>query len=666
MKGSVGIRAPASVGLLFSNFDQLVASAMGKGKDKKKKGLGKAKTEAREAKKADKARRKTLAQSGEDDVEAILAAILAKEELDAAVTPAPNSDPPSPRTHFSMVASTVSDSDLILFGGEHYTGERAEFFSTTYAYTVDKQTWTRYDSSTRPPPRSGHAVCTFKNFMYLFGGEFSNASLSQYRHYRDLWRLDMTDMSWEKLDVRGGPSARSGHRMCVVKGKLVVFGGYMDPGIGDVKYYNCMSYIDLTQDEFKWTKVETSVVDVVPSPRSAFQWSVFGDEAWLYGGYSRVPATKAKNMSHKSQKKGGASAAEEAMAARGVVHNDMFKLNGDTLKWTKVKRNGYGPSGRTGFSLVVHKRSFVVFGGVEDDETEEDLSSVFFNDLFGFNVDRKRWYPMTIRKRAKGGGGSRRRRKKEESEEASALAPVDSASAAMDVGDDDDGEDDDAELDTAALEAQMKKEEEEDKGPCPRFNAVSAVQRNVLYIMGGVVEKQESEVTLDDIWSVDLNKLEEFVQVKPLGEQCAEWVASDDEDDDEEDDDDEDEDMEDGESEDIEGEEDSSQRKKRRRVRLQERVAEVQDALMPRVFETLKEYFDRTRDSWYGEVYESLGESGKGSRRIAFEWAYKRYWEMKPQLKELEDLEKELQAEAQLEEDFAKAQLGSQRGRSRR
>eukprot|EP00173_Palmaria_palmata_P003240 Plantae.Rhodophyta-Palmaria_palmata.ctg3380.p1 GENE.Plantae.Rhodophyta-Palmaria_palmata.ctg3380~~Plantae.Rhodophyta-Palmaria_palmata.ctg3380.p1 ORF type:complete len:187 (+),score=66.13 Plantae.Rhodophyta-Palmaria_palmata.ctg3380:60-563(+) len=167
------------------------------------------------------------------------------------------------------------------------------------------------------------------------------------------------------------------------------------------------------------------------------------------------------------------------------------------------------------------------------------------------------------------------------------------------------------------------------------------------------------------MWSVDLNKLEEFVEIKPLSEQCAEWVASDDEDDEDDSDGDGEEDGEmdvDGDDDD----EDVSLRKKQRQKRLRERVAEVEDMFMPRVFETLKDYFDRTRDSWYGEVLEALGETGKGTRRVAFEWAYKRYWEMKPQLKELEDLEAELQREAKLEEDFAKAQLGAQRGRSRR
>lgn len=655
---------------------------MGK-KDKKKKGLGKAKTEAREAKKADKARRKAAAAAGDDDVEAVLAAILAKEEADAAVTAVPDAEPPSPRTAFTMVASTVADSDLVLFGGEHFTGERGRFFNETFLFNVEKKTWTRFDSSTRPPPRSGHAACTYKNFMFVFGGEFGNPSLRSYRHYRDLWRLDLTDMAWEKMDLRGGPSSRSGHRMCVVKNKLVVFGGYVDPGYGDNHYLNDMSFIDLSQVEYEWTRVMTSAVDVVPSPRSGFQWAVFGDEAWLYGGYCREAASKAGASSHKTQKKGGANASEEAMVARGIVHSDMFKLNGDSLKWQKVKRNGYGPSNRSGFALAVHKRAFVLFGGVEDDETEEDLSSVFYNDLFGFNVDRKRWYPMTIRKRkAKGSGGSRRRRKKqadidgEEAESGNSSAQTTPCAVADDDekerGQDEheeEEEDDEAEIDAAALEAAMKKAEEEEQVPSGRFNSACAVQRNILYIAAGVVEKKDADVTLDDIWAVDLNKLEQFVPVKPLSDACAEWVASEEENDEDDEDEDEDEDNDEDDmdmDEEDGGVEDESKRRRERKKRLEERMAEVEDMMMPRVFEPLKDYHDRTKAHWYGMVHEALGESGKGLRRIAFEWAYKRYFEVRPSLVELEEIEAELAEEAKLEEAFEKAQVDERRGRSRR
>jgi Domain of unknown function (DUF4110)/Galactose oxidase, central domain/Kelch motif len=642
---------------------------MGK-KDKKKQGLGKAKTEAKAAKKESKARRKNIADAGEQDVEAILAELLAKEEADAAVTMIPGVPAPSPpRAAFTMVASPTSDTDLIFFGGERFTGERAAFYNDLHVYNIDKDCWTRYDSATRPPPRSGHAVACYKNFVYCFGGEFSNPSLSQYRHYRDLWRLDTEDMGWEKLDIRGGPSARSGHRMCVVKGRLVVFGGYIDQGIGgDNKYLNDMYSIDLTQDELKWIKTETSAVDIVPTPRSGFQWAVFDNEVILYGGYRREKASKQISSSHKTTKKGGASASEEAMVSRGVVLTDMFRLNGETLKWQKVKRIGYGPSQRSGFSLVAHKRTFVTFGGVEDEETEEDLGSTFYSDCFGWSFDRKRFYPMTVRKKKKGGGGGGRRRKREDAT-AAAIATAAAAGAAaaspMDEdtdGDDDeeDEDDDDAELDTAAMEAALRKQEEEELAPCGRFNACTAVQKNIMYVAGGLVEKKEADVSLDDMWCVDLNKMNEWRNIKPLSAECAEWVESDSDDDDEDDEDDDD--MEDSDDDGV----DESTRKKQRRQRLQDRVADSDDYQTPKIFELLRDYHARTAPYWIGEVRESRGDSGKQLRRTAFEWCYRRYMEIKPTLRELEELEEEIAAEAKLEEEFAKAQVEAKRSRTRR
>lgn len=685
------------------------ATTMGK-KDKKKKGLGKAKTEAKEAKKSEKARRKNLAQTGEDDVEAILAEILAKEAAQHAVTPVPNAVAPSPRSAYTMVASPVSDAELIFFGGELYNGDRANYFSETYVYNTDKDTWTRYDSATRPPPRSGHSACTHKNFMYIFGGEFSNPSLSQYRHYRDLWRLDVDDMSWEKLDVRGGPTARSGHRMCVAKHKLIVFGGYFDTGFEN-KYLNDMYYIDLASDELKWTKVDVQAVDVVPSPRSGFEWVANGEDVFLFGGYCKESAKQRQaKATHKDAKKGGASAVEEAMAARGIVHSDMYRLNANTLKWQKVKRSGYGPMNRSGFRAALHKQTMVVFGGVEDVETDEDLESTFHNDLFGFDITRKKWFPMTIRKR-KAKAGGRRRRKKTTSPNAtngasSAGAPtgdktgegkeVGAQPCGVQPGADDacdvEGEldagssapadgaqdgDEDEEIDPVAMEAMLKQEQAEEVAPCGRFNACIAIQRNVLYISGGVLEKRERDITMDDLWEVDLNKLEEYRLLKPIGEDV-EWIDSEDDDSDGSD---AEEDASDGgrpgsssldgnhekSDDDEDGDDaDSGRRLRRRKANLEARMAQAEDVLTPRVFETLKDYHERTKAHWIGEVHEAMGSGGKELRRIAFEWAYKRYWEVKPTLRELEEIEEEILREAKLEEEFAKAQVDTRRGRNRR
>lgn len=585
---------------------------------------------------------------------------------------------PSPRAAFTLVANPDNDAELILYGGERYTGDRAAFFSDLYTYNVEKRTWNRYDSPNRPPPRSSHAAAVHKNFMYIFGGEFSNPSLSQYRHYRDLWRLDTTDMSWERIEVRGGPSARSGHRMCVVSGKLVVFGGFYDNGMEN-KYLNDVCYIDLTKDELEWTKVVTSAVDIVPSPRSGFQWVVVDNEAWLYGGYCKENVSKGKVVSHKDKKKGG-NAMEEAMVSRGVVLSDSYKLCGDTMKWQKVKRSGYGPTRRAGFGMVLHKRNVVVFGGVEDDETEEDLDPTFYNDLFALNLDRKKWFPMTLRKKGK---KSRRRRKKDKnsnSERTEVSKSENTASEDIAVEDHDsdnaDDDDDEQEMDTDALEkAFLEEEEEEELMPCPRFNSAVAVQRNILYIFGGMIEKGEQEITLDDIWGIDLNKLDVFVEMKAMSPECLEWVVSDEDDveDGEEDDGDEASEDSDGgdndvEMEDGDDEENRRQRRGRRRQNLKERVSQniEEEHMTPRVNESLKDFFERSKAYWIGEVHEALGESGKNLRRVAFEWARKRYMEIKPTLRELELLEAELAREEELEKQFEKVQIEQRRGRSRR
>jgi hypothetical protein len=51
---------------------------------------------------------------------------------------------------------------------------------------------------------------------------------------RDLWRLDLATHEWDSLPTRGGPSARSGHRMVVYKNRAILFGGFYDTSF-DVK-----------------------------------------------------------------------------------------------------------------------------------------------------------------------------------------------------------------------------------------------------------------------------------------------------------------------------------------------------------------------------------------------------------------------------------------------
>jgi len=76
-----------------------------------------------------------------------------------------------------------------------------------------------------------------RGFYYVFGGEFTSPNQERFHHYKDLWRCELATNQWEQLNLKGAPSARSGHRCALYKSKLVLFGGFFDSG----KQVKCVS-----------------------------------------------------------------------------------------------------------------------------------------------------------------------------------------------------------------------------------------------------------------------------------------------------------------------------------------------------------------------------------------------------------------------------------------
>jgi hypothetical protein len=56
------------------------------------------------------------------------------------------------------------------------------------------------------------------------------------------------------------------------------------------------------------------------------------------------------------------------------------------------------PGPRAGFSMCVHKKRAILFGGVVDTEVREVLQSTFINEMYAFQMDNRRWYPLELRK----------------------------------------------------------------------------------------------------------------------------------------------------------------------------------------------------------------------------------------------------------------------------
>ena len=203
---------------------------------KKKKAEKKARVAQKQEKKATQKEKKSSKKSKDDDSDAedvdldsMLAEYQKQQEQFLKVTETA-SEPPSPRGSSSLVASPSNSSEIFLFGGEYYNGATATFFNELYVYKINSDSWRRITSPNSPLPSSGQAMCKGGNAggIYVFGGEFSSPKQGTFYHYNDFWRLEPASREWTKIETKGGPPARSGHRMTYFKNYIVLFGGFQD------------------------------------------------------------------------------------------------------------------------------------------------------------------------------------------------------------------------------------------------------------------------------------------------------------------------------------------------------------------------------------------------------------------------------------------------------
>lgn len=159
----------------------------------------------------------------------------------------------------------------------------------------------------------------------MWGGEFTSLNQEKFRHYSDLWRLNLADWTWEQIPSKGGPSPRSGHRMVLHGKQLLLFGGFFDngketrcAGLGACpqqhagrhphkpslhaascrpscppaaihthlppRYFNDVWSYDT--EELRWMPLGPKAGHTAPSPRGGCQLALTGDQLYIFGGYS--------------------------------------------------------------------------------------------------------------------------------------------------------------------------------------------------------------------------------------------------------------------------------------------------------------------------------------------------------------------------------------------
>jgi len=401
----------------------------------------------------------------------------------------------------------------------------------------------------------------------------------------------------------------------------------------------------------------------------------------MYGGYSRVKTTAGSTSSRPTKSGGGAGA--QGGLIKPMVHQDAWFLRltlpadnaapnvPPTVRWERRKKPANPPNPtRAGCTMAHHKGRGIMFGGVHDVEaSEEGIESEFFNTLYVWNVDRNRYFTLALRRtrgpakkalgtgpganeRARRGGRQRADEEellrnlvaleaREEGVSVDAQAPIVQAAEA-------DDEDRDARPEKLTLWEM----------PHPRFNAQLTVQDDVLYIFGGTFENGDREYTFDEMYSVDLGKLDGVKEI--FRRKLEDWYGSEDEDSDEDEEDD-DEDDEDEEEDSGEAKLDEPTEKPVIPTAIIATTAEVDDLEFeapatpssmadglpyPRPFETLREFFSRTSIAWQEVLLEELNklhwsekkdQSIKEIRKGAFERAEQKWWDCREEIQQLED-----------------------------
>uniref|UniRef100_A0A8B9XCV4 Kelch domain containing 4 n=1 Tax=Bos mutus grunniens TaxID=30521 RepID=A0A8B9XCV4_BOSMU len=446
---------------------------MGKKGKKEKKGRGAEKTAAKMEKKVSKRSRKE-----EEDLEALIAHFQTLDARKTQVVETPCS-PPSPRLNASLSTHPEKD-ELILFGGEYFNGQKTFLYNELYVYNIRKDSWTKVEIPNPPPRRCAHQAVVVPQGggqLWIFGGEFASPDGEQFYHYKDLWVLHLATKTWEQVRSPGGPSGRSGHRMVAWKRQLILFGGFHE-STRDYIYYNDVYAFNL--DTFTWSKLSPSGTG--PTPRSGCQMTVTPQgNIIIYGGYSKQRVRKDVD--------------------RGTQHSDMFLLKAEDgsegkWSWTRINPSGAKPTPRSGFSVAVApNHQTLLFGGVCDEEEEESLEGDFLNDLHFYDPVRNRWFAGQLKVLAAPGAAGQLESDDDDGPEEAGVAPVE---------------------------------------PSPRSNAMLAVKHGRLYLYGGMFEAGDRQVTLSDLYCLDLHKMEEWMVLVETDPESQEWLEETDTDEDSE------------------------------------------------------------------------------------------------------------------------------------
>ncbi|KAM9322313.1 uncharacterized protein KZ484_020534 [Pholidichthys leucotaenia] len=259
---------------------------------------------------------------------------------------------PSPRYgHALAVAGDVA----FLFGGACSINQEEDssvYFNDFHMLTVtaDDVTWEEIpQSGDVPSAREGHTLSVVKGRLYLFGG----ASTSEATEcLPGVYRFDIVSLTWDCLAVGGVALRALRHSSAVIGDNIYVYGGMVDGNpTDDLMVCNTVS--------LTWTPVKTS--GSLPPALWGQSCSVVGEQIFMFGGFG----------------------------AAGEFCRDLYVFNTENLLWHKWEVKGESPTACSGQTLTAHHdKDIYLFGGKNRNEDGPATSS---NEIHKLSIAKMKW-----------------------------------------------------------------------------------------------------------------------------------------------------------------------------------------------------------------------------------------------------------------------------------
>jgi len=598
---------------------------------------------------------------------------------------------PSPRCAHSCVSYK---SFLYVFGGELANSNEYHHYRDLWKFDLRTLTWSEIKAKNPPSARSGMGCLVWKYYMIIFGGFFE--AVRETKWYNDVHVFNLQTETWmdvpqSRLAVK--PEPRSACNVALYgTDKLVVHGGFS-------KIKTTSATVETKTHTDAWVLHLSPLLQSKPPTWERWMSSTRSISANNPNGRAGMSSVSYKN---RMLVFGGVVDREEHHhKVESVFYNDMMAMDIERRKWFPLRINKVGTDGKKSRRRQKgddndngKEDEAKTEDNCEDSSSNSDLEEDTVEDENDENQNNYGWDINMLRSNMFAfvdGNGNIVYEKIEDDEEGNTATNADKNTESREETEEEETKEEEEEKEESKeeeeVEEESKKENEEfdDNSrkqtsknekhkkitsssvmvmnetknepeavqrdePLPRINAATLVHGNTMYLLGGILEVGDREITLDDMWSLDLRKRNQWECLWQGTMYKQVWrgaVHDDDEsyistglDDGSDEDDLSDNDDEEGKAS-----------KESRRATLRQEVAELNQKYdlgdtnrTPENSESLAEFYARTSDYWNNEAIRQFSGvdseplTNKELKREGFTLAKERFEDLGPVLERLAEL----------------------------